>query len=308
MKLRRLQEGDKIGLIATGSAIDRERYEKGVGSIVDCGYEVVSPFDACGGEGVGFFAASAKTRAAGFMQLIEDKSVGAIISVRGGYGTQEVLPLLDYKKIAEAKKPIVGFSDFSSALLNISARAKVPTIHGPNLYQIAEFYQDKGGAGHRSLDALYRLLEDGGRQQYICKAFRAGESKGDLLAGNLCILCSLLGTPWDVSYEGKILAIEDVHEKPYRIHRMLRQLKDAGKFEKLAGVLFGNFSAASEVSGEISVQQVLESSLPDFFANTKYPVLSGAPLGHAGHNMPLVVGLKAEIKGEMLTIPGISKA
>lgn len=289
MAERKLKKGDKIGLIATASPIDEGRFNKGLEILESRGFKVECPIDACGSKSVGFFAASAEARANAFMSLAEDDEIASILSVRGGYGTQEVLPLIDFSKLQE--KQVIGFSDFTSLLLNLNSRSKAIAVHGPNLYQLADF-------SNESLDTYFDCLASGSLRECELEAERAGKAKGNLIAGNLTILCSLLGTPWDVDYEGKVLAIEDVNEKPYKVHRMLRQLKDAGKLDKLSGFIFGSFL------GE-SMEDVIRDSIKDFFGEFAYPILSGLSLSHGDDNSVFFLGEEVEIDDSKVTFKGL---
>ena len=122
---------------------------------------------------------------------------------------------------------------------------------------------------------------------------------GPLLCGNLSMLLSLLGTPWDIDYDGKILVLEDVAEAPYRVKRMLLQLKLAGKLDKLSGLAFGSFKNCEAKAGP-TLEEVLFQVLDEFLPKSNFPVIAQLPVGHEEHNMPLVLGAKSKIESGKL--------
>lgn len=285
-------------MIAPGSACDRLQLEAGLKEIKNRGFGSSIPLDptVCLGKSA-LTSADPADRAEALMSLVADPAVAAILSVRGGYGSMQLLPLLDYKAIGQARKPIVGYSDVSALLAVIAERSLIPTIHGPAV--AVEFASSQS---RESVEMLFSLLTDPNyRLEAECEIIRSGVAEGSLLAGNLSTLVSLLGTPWDLNYVGKILAIEDVSEPPYRIHRMLTQLGMAGKLDGLAGVVFGSISRAESGSGP-SIREVLEKSTGDVFVGTSYPILMGLGFGHEALNTPLPIGCRARIEENRFSV------
>lgn len=303
-KLRTVKAGETIGIASTGSPVAPECFHAGIEAIHKLGFKTKIPFDPSayyGKSDYGFASESKETRARAFMELIEDESVAAIIAARGGYGTISVLPLLDYQAIARGGKLVVGYSDVTVLIAAISNRANIPTLHGPTISAEFARYADCSYA-KESVDTLIAMMQDPQlRLQYPCEVIRDGEAVGKILAGNLTMLTTLLGTPWDLSYDGAILALEDVGEAPYRVHRALMQLKLAGKLRNLAGVVFGRFHNCQSSCGW-SVEDVMHKSSRDIFDEANFPIYYRLEFGHAGKNLPLPLGCRARMLDGQLSM------
>lgn len=298
IKGKALRGGETIGLITPGSPIQPELFQKGVSELEKRGFRVKSPFDPSAQyqkSDFGFASASPLARAEAFHALVRDSDVAAIIGVRGGYGSIDLLPILDFKLIRSLPKPIIGYSDMTVLLAAVTQHSQLVTIHGPTIG--AEFARASESAeAKESVESLFQLLMTPTfTAQYPCEVLRPGQGKGPILVGNLTMFLSLLGTPWDLPYDGKILILEDVHEPPYRIHRALNQLRLASKLSNLAGLIFGRFSQSQE-EGALSVDETLRYSLKDIFSGTSYPVLAGFQCGHDGKNIAVPQGAQGEIK------------
>ena len=297
-RVRSLRPGGCIGVVPPGSPLSPERFAAGIAEIERRGYTVKCPLDPSefyGRYDHGFASASPAARADALMTLVNDDEVDTILAVRGAYGTLDILPLLDFDVISGAKKAIIGCSDVTALLLQCAARAKIPSIHGPTL---GSSFADSATQveASESVDALLGLLSDPAcRIEQSCKVLRSGAAEGPILAGNLTMLVTLLGTPWDVSYEGALLVIEDVGEAPYRIHRAMTQLRLAGKLRVLSGLVFGRFARCSAAQGP-SVEEVFEMVVRDMLDGAEYPVFAGLESGHYGKNIPLSIGCMARME------------
>lgn len=303
-KAKPLTAGGTIGIFAPASPIRPEKFRAGIEEIQRRDYKVKCPLDPTGAYGhydFGFACASASTRVQSLMDLLEDDEVEAIISARGGYGSIQLLPLLDFKKIALVSKLIVGYSDVTVLLVTISNQSGLPSIHGPTVGQ--EFAMSSSSVdAQASVDALLTMMSDPTATfSFSGEILRDGTGKGPILAGNLAMFLSLLGTPWDVSYDDTILVLEETAEAPYRIHRALTQLKLCGKLSNLAGLAFGRCCYGRETQG-LSVDDVLRRSVAEILDSTHYPVLLGLEIGHHGVNYPLPLGCQARIENGTLKL------
>jgi len=308
-KGKALQPGAAIGVLAFGSPTKSDDFKRGVTELEQRGYQVISPLNPCNEDKDfkhGFASGSVSDRIQAFYQLLEDEQVSAVIAVRGGYGTLGLLPQLDFQKIAAHPKPIIGYSDITVLLLAIAEYAGVATVHGATISN--EFAHSSSSVDAKtSVDSLLSLLSDPHfTPKYSCEILRDGVGEGRVLAGNLTMLLTLLGTPWDVNYDGSILVVEDVNEAPYRIHRALTQLRLAGKLKALSGIVFGRFSggelsSSKEKSGP-TVGEMLKKSVNDIFEGTNYPILAGLEFGHCGTNISLPLGCAAKIAGGVLQV------
>jgi muramoyltetrapeptide carboxypeptidase len=226
-----------------------------------------------------------------------DPEVNGIMAVRGGYGCSRLLPLLDYEIIKSNPKALIGYSDITSLLYGIFSKTGLIGFHGPvgistfNDYSITHFnnilmktpqkYVMKNPS--EDIDQLY-VIKD-------------GVAKGELVGGNLSVLVSLIGTEYDVDTKDKIIFLEDIGEEPYRIDRMLTQMRQSGKFDNCSGVALGVFRRCDiskknpEFENSLTLREVLEDRLGDIGV----PVIYGLSFGHIENKFTLPFGIMAEL-------------
>ena len=289
LKPRRLGKGDRVALIAPASPFKREDFDAGVRELAALGFEPV--FDDRVFARSRFVAGEAALRAAALHDAWRDPSVGAIIAVRGGYGSAQLLPLLDAALMRSARKIFMGYSD-NTALLWYHLQHGVVSFHGPMI-------ELRLGAGPSRYDrrsflgAITAAEPLGALRPDSLEALRAGEAHGPLVGGTLTQLVASLGTPWAFAPpSGCLLFIEDIGERPYRIHRMLTQLAQAGVLGRARGLVFGELPSCDEPGGEHSIRDVLREFVSDFSG----PVLFGFPSGHTtGPTWTLPFGVQARI-------------
>ncbi|HUT77988.1 MAG TPA: LD-carboxypeptidase, partial [Polyangia bacterium] len=226
--------GGIIGLAAPAGAVEFARLAAGEASLRAAGFTVRRRDDLVSRHG--YLAGDDARRADEFMELVEDPGVHAIVCVRGGYGSHRIMARLDATRVRRAAKPLVGYSDVTTLLLWQLRCAGLVGFHGPML-------ERDGGMDPSGLEALAGLLTGTGSLPLRLQgsAGRGGRAEGLLIGGNLATLVASLGTPWEIETRGGILVLEDVGERPYRIDRMLQQLRAAGKLEGLEGVGVGHF-------------------------------------------------------------------
>jgi len=286
LKLKTVKPRAKIGIIAPSSPAHPELVDKGVKKLESLGFELISPLDPSKrfqNLGKNLASASAIDRAEAFMGLIERKDCEMILAVRGGYGSVEMLPYLDFEKIRQARKPVAGYSDVTALLSAIYRHSGIYTIHGPSL--AAEF------------NSLIEMVQGEAVSPFLVEQMIKGEAEGRLIVGNLSIFQTLLGTDWDLSFDDSILLIEDVGEAPYRIHRILTQLKQAGKFAGLRALVCGRFSKCKAEYGP-AVVDVIE----EIFSSLHIPVFETDCFGHNGLNQAIPYGAWCRVTGNCLKI------
>lgn len=304
MKIRvRPLSNRTVGVLALSSPANPERVERGRKWLESQGFRVVMPQDpslSYGNTGGGFSNSSAKERLQVLYGLLEDPEVDVVISARAAYGSAELLPQLDFKRIAQAKKAIVGYSDLTNLVVTIPQYAGICSIHGSMLSK--EFAEDSAEAEY-SRTSLLKLLSDPNYRFTGCvNEVRSGQGEGELVVANLAVLTTLLGTPWSPDLAGKILVLEEIGEAPYRIHRMLMQLQLSGKLAGLAALCFGSMTKC-ESKFPPTFTQMLESFVHEHLAGYNYPVVTGLPCGHEGRNEALPVGVRARVRqGEFAVI------
>ncbi len=278
-----LRPGDTVGVIAPSGPVDRERLLDGISYLQRRGYGVR--------EGASLYArtrylaGSDADRAADLNQMLGDREVRAIFTARGGYGSARLLDLVDYDLVREDPKIFVGFSDTTALQLGLYARTGLVSYSGVVLCKDV----DSDGLAEPTEAALWNGLTEGQHSTVGgLRALRTGRVEGPLLGGCLSLMVSLVGTPYLPDLDGSVLFLEDVNEPPYRLDRMLFQLRMAGIFDRVGGVVFGQFeecdAEAKEDGSPLEVFTAFAESVP-------CPVYSGLPYGHGRGRTVLPVGL-----------------
>ncbi len=276
----RLKPGDTLGIAAPSGPFDITIFERGMNVLREMGFTLKIP------EGIykrnGFLAGSDPERADIINGLVADPVVRGIVCARGGYGATRLEPYLNWESIRALPKIFIGFSDITVLHHLVVSRCGLTSFHGPMGTTL-------GGAEPESRRAFLQALTSEApivvpaRQPTV---IQAGEGKGPVAGGNLAMLCHLLGTPLQPDFSGRLLFLEEVNEAPYRIDRMLWQMKLAGCFRGLAGICFGDFVDCGDVVTIVAI-------IADLFQDSPYPVLTGLPVGHGRVNHTLPLGLEA---------------
>jgi muramoyltetrapeptide carboxypeptidase len=294
-----------IGIIALSSSCEEERFLKGVDFLKAQGLSVRVMLEPCLNYGKSahlFSSDSARKRAEALAELFSDSSIDAILAARGAYGSMEILPHFDFSLAIKHPKPVVGFSDTTAILLALYQKGRLPVVHGPSV----ESAFSKANEEPLALKSAMALLDylRGDASSMACRGqFRrlSGDvdSAGPLIGGNLCLLSALMGTPWEPDLTGHVLFLEEVGERPYRVHRMLLQLKLAGKLGRLRGVVLGQFNNCEHADAQTPD---LADVFRDIFSAYQYPVLGMVPAGHGLLNLPVPFGISVTISGDKLEL------
>jgi muramoyltetrapeptide carboxypeptidase len=286
VKLKAVQPGATIGLVAPSSYAMDERVERGIAALTAWGYKPRLGAHARS-RGPLYFSGTREERLADLHAAFADESIDAVMCLRGGYGSNYLLDGLDLDLIAAHPKPFFAYSDLTGVQLYLLDRIGLPAFHGP--MAAADFFL-ADGVHRESFDAAltgkaYSVGADEG-----LRPMRAGTARGVLYGGCLSILTALLGTPFEPKTEGKLLFLEDVGEKPYRIDRMLWQMRRAGKFEGVTGIVFG------EMLGCAAPDELLEQAIGNALDGMEVPMAFGLRSGHVSrHNVTLTFGVEAEL-------------
>ena len=301
IKPPRLNHGDTIGIVAPASApIDVKAIDRSVKVLQRLGFKV--KLEKHLRKKQGFLAGSDEERLGDLMSMFRDPEVKAILCVRGGYGTARLLPLLDYEVIRANPKIFVGYSDITSLHCAFLKKANLVTFHGPMLH--SDFC--KKDMPDFTLQSFLNTLTQPYAAGSICKTYhgkisvlRRGKASGRLLGGNISLLCTTLGTPYQPSFKKKILFLEDLEEAPYRFDRMLTHLLNAGVLQQVAGVAVGLNRNCIDPQAKKRKQywQTVEDVLKERLAPLKVPVVAGLPFGHVPLNATLPMGVPAELDG-----------
>jgi muramoyltetrapeptide carboxypeptidase len=288
-KLRRLQSGDRIALVAPASSFPHEEVSAGVAELGRLGFEAV--YDDTIFDKERFVAGSVATRVRAILTAWEDPSIAALIAMRGGYGSAQLLPFLDPGILTAGRKALIGYSDITS-LLDLYLRSGLTAIHGPMI----DRRLSKGASAYDE-DSFRRVLmqaEPAGEfSPAQLEVLHPGSARGVLVGGTLTQLMASMGTPWQFDPpQGSVLFLEDIGERPYRIHRLLTQAAQGGLFAHARAIVFGEFPGCNEPGGDPAIRDVLR----DFTADFRGPVLFNFPSGHtAGATWTLPFGVEAEV-------------
>ena len=283
-----LRPGETIAIVApAGRLVDRERFDAGVAHLQAMGYCLRYPHHLW--PGANHLADSDENRGRECNHLFADPEVKALIALRGGFGCLRMLEHLDLGVIATHPKLVVGFSDISILQNYLLMRTGLLSLHGPVVTSL-------DSADESARLRLARCL-GGFWQEPIAlpevRIVRPGKAQAaPLIGGNLASLVSLLGTPYDFSWDEKILFLEDVNEPFYRVDRMLTQLYLAGKFRQLSGLLLGDFSGFHGPN-DIRQNSYLESictRVLELCDHNPFPIWAHIPAGHRANNQTLPFG------------------
>ncbi len=280
-----LLPGDTVTVIAPSSPFRPDKFDRGLTIIRSMGFKVELPAGIFSANG--FLAGDDHCRAEMVNNAFKSPESKAIICARGGYGSIRILDKLEYDVIRKNPKIFVGFSDVTSLLTTIYEKCKLVTFHGPTITSLAD-------ADVETINALFSMFSSG-QVLTLCDStavsLRPGLAKGPVIGGNLTTLCHLVGTPFEPGFQNHILFLEDRGEAPYRIDRMLTQMKMAGCFEGLLGLILGSFSDCGALSDIFSI-------FDDCFSGLNIPILAGFKVGHEKSNMVLPIGLEATLNSD----------
>lgn len=288
-RLRRLQSGDRVALVAPASSFPHEELAAGVAELARLGFEAI--YDDSIFDKDRFVAGSVETRVRAIHDAWADPSIAALIAMRGGYGSAQLLPLLDPDLLRSGRKALIGYSDIT-ALLTLYQRNGLAAIHGPMIDR-----RISKGASAYDEDSFRRVMMQadpaGELRPAQLEVLHHGTATGTLTGGTLTQLMASMGTMFAFDPpEGAILFLEDIGERPYRIHRLLTQAAQAGIFANVRGIVFGEFPNCDEPGGDPAIKDVVREFMKDF----RGPVLFNFPSGHTtGATWTLPFGVSAEM-------------
>jgi muramoyltetrapeptide carboxypeptidase len=291
----RLRPGDTIGVAAPASPFEMETFQQGIAALESMGFQVLIAEDVY--ERSGYLAGSGAQRAGHLIRLFKDPRVNGIICARGGFGSMKILSLLDYDIIGRHPKIFVGFSDISALLTTLVQSCQMVAFHGPTITTL-------GHADHATLCALKEALSSDNPIEIRAEqgvVIRSGRACGRVSGGNLTTLCHLVGTPFAPWFKDRILLLEDKGEAPYRIDRMLTQMKMAGCFDGIAGLALGSFEGCGPLDEIYNLVELL-------FRKEKITILGGLPIGHGQRNLTLPMGLAATLDTDRQTLAFLEPA
>ncbi|MGH9312003.1 MAG: S66 peptidase family protein [Vicinamibacterales bacterium] len=290
VKPRALRPGDRVAVVSPASPFKRDEFDAGVAELRALGFEPV--YDERVFAKRGYVAGDPEVRAAAIHDAWTNPSVAALVGVRGGYGSIQVLPLLDPDLARTARKPFIGYSDLTSLLVFLNGACGLVAFHGPMLAR--RLGRGEEGYHRQSLLACVTRAEPAGE---LCpsglESLRPGEASGPLFGGTLSQLVGSLGTPYAFDPpDGFVLFLDEVGERPYRIDRMFTQLRLSGILGRARAIVWGELPWCDEPGGEYSARATAADLVRDFSG----PVLAGFPSGHTtGPAWTLPFGVRASV-------------
>lgn len=304
IKPKFLMPGDTVGIIAPSTAVtdpDDIRRAKEVLEYFGLKYKL--------GEhvlhGTGYKTRSIEERVSDLHAAFLDDEIRAVFAIRGGYGAPQLLDSIDYELIKKHPKILIGYSDITSLLLAIHKYSGLVTFHGPILlsafsnctigyFKKALFSTNPIGITENAKDKNIF------REVFPIRTVVPGKASGRLVGGNLTLVCNSLGTPYEIDTKGKILFIEDVGEEPYRIDRMLTQLRLANKFNDASGIVVGYCKGCGDdgLNTSRSFDQSLGEIVDNVFTKCNKPTIYGLTIGHTTNQFTLPLGVMAELDAD----------
>lgn len=304
LKPLRLKVGDTVGLVSPAGYIERQDIEDikkpltALGLKVKLGSHILNRY--------GYLAGTDINRAADLNAMFADASIQAILPMRGGWGCNRILPLLNYSLISSHPKIIIGLSDITSLLIAINSKTNLVTFHGPtgqsswNPFTVnyikrilfnGEFLTFQNSQGSNDNPATTQL-----RVQTITP----GKVRGKLVGGNLSVLTAMLGSDYLPDWKQTILFVEEIGEEIYRVDRMLTQLKLAGILGQIAGFVFGQCTDCDRLTRENAQKDgedslTLVQVLKDHIQPLRIPAWYGSMIGHVKNKFTLPIGVEVEI-------------
>jgi muramoyltetrapeptide carboxypeptidase len=277
-----LQPGDIIGMVCPAGTIPLETVQKCIETLTSWGF-TVKLGKTVGGKHFTFSGTDLE-RTADLQEMMDDENVKAILCARGGYGLCRIIGHLDFTALKRNPKWIIGFSDIT-VLHAALQKNQIMSIHGP---MAAAF--NKGAEGAPYVQALNSIF-NGKLCQYETPAHaynQLGSVTAPIIGGNLCLIAHLIGSVNSITTKGKILFLEDIGEFHYNLDRMVIQMKNAGLFHDLAGLVIGGFSAMRDEPTDIGAgaYEIIQSHIKEF----NYPICYDFPISHGLANYPIKLG------------------
>ena len=290
LKPRALKSGDRIAVVAPASPFKRDEFDAGIAELCSIGFEPV--YDESVFAATRYVAGSPAVRAAAISAAWTDRSVAGVIAVRGGFGSSQILPLLDRDEARRARKPFIGYSDLTSLLTFLTTGCELVAFHGPML--VGRLGRGEAGYDrHSLLNAVARPVPMGELAPEGLEVIARGDATGPLLGGTISQLVGSLGTPHAFKPPSRyVLLLEEVGERPYKLDRMITQLRQAGLLAHAVAVLVAQLLDCDEPTGELTARTVIHELFRDFPG----PVVIGFPSGHTnGPAMTLPLGVACRV-------------
>ena len=294
IKPPRLKPSATIGIVSPSYHIDEDVYNRTAKIFIEHGFNIIE------GKSVqltnNLYSGTPEQRAQDIMEMFANPKIDAIICARGGYGANRVLPLLDYEVIKQNPKIFMGYSDITAYLTSITQKTDLVTFHGPMLvtykngfieYNFSYFLKTLTG------DSPITILPPKDLRPRILKN---GKSEGSLWGGNLCLLLNRLGTPGQLNTKGTILFIEDIGEQHYRFDRMMVQMRNAGMFDNIKGLIIGELVDMEDSDPPFG--KTNDEIVMDVCGDLDIPIITNFTCGHGKYQATLPISIPVKLDAE----------
>ncbi|MFA5045392.1 MAG: LD-carboxypeptidase [Paludibacter sp.] len=286
-----LHANDQIRIVSPSGSIHPEYIDGATKVFSDWGLKVTEGKHAR--SEYGRFAGTPEQRTADMQEALDDPNVKAVLCSRGGYGLSQIIDKLDFRNFSTSPKWVIGFSDIT-VLHNVITNLGIASIHGIMAKHLTEL-PPNGEPALRLRKILFGELQNYSVSHHAQNKFGKAEAK--LIGGNLSVLMGLRGSRFDLDYSNAILFIEDIDEAPYKLDRMIQNLRFSGVLSQLSGLVVGQFSDCEE---DPQMKQTILEIVTDAIRDYNYPVCLNFPSGHVDYNLPLLMGanVKLEVSGK----------
>jgi len=313
IKPKGLNKGDKVGIIAPSSNVtDPEDISRAIKTIEYFG--LVPVLGEYIKNGTGYKTRLPKERVDDLHNMFENNEIKGIFAIRGGYGSPQILDLIDYELIQKNPKVFCGYSDVTALNIAITQNTGLVTFHGPVLLSNFSKYTEKSfvdnifvSENDNKFPIEYKNPDQkkGVVSMFPTLIINEGIAEGELTGGNLSLISSLMGTKFEIDTKDKIFFLEDVGERPFRIDRMLTQLRLAGKFDNAKAIIIGKCEDCTpEGSGASTWDRTVNEVYFDILGDLKKPIIANMMIGHSIDRLtlPLGINVKLDTLNESITI------
>ena len=299
IKPKCLQKNSTIGIISPSYWLDKKVLLSTSKYFTDLGYQL--EFGRSNNLKWGPFAGKPQERADDIHRMFENSNIDAIVCARGGYGANRVLPLLDYELIKGNPKIFIGYSDITAFLTSITQKTEIVTFHGPMLTTYRDSWVEYNYSLTQRVLSGEKYIKIYSPEGLETKILKHGDATGPLWGGNMCLLLNRLGTKEKLDTKEKILFLEDIDEYLYSFERMLVQMSEAGMFDKIKGLIFGELKDMKDQ--EVSFERTTDQIILDICGDLDIPILSNFPCGHGKFQATLPISIDAEITTKSKEMP-----
>ena len=299
IKPKALQKNSTIGIVSPSYWLEETILKKTTRFFTDLGYKI--KISASNNLQWGPFAGTPQERADDLHRMFTDPDIDAVMCARGGYGANRVLPLLDYELIRKNPKIFIGYSDITAYLTSITQQTNLVTFHGPMLTTYKSSWVDY------NYDLMNRVLTGDNNINIITprslktRILKDGTASGPLWGGNMCLLINRLGTLGALDTNGIILFIEDIDEYLYSFERMIVQMRTAGMFDKINGLIIGELKDMKDQ--DIKFGRNSDQIILDICGDLDIPIISNFPCGHGKYQATLPISIQTEINTSKIDAP-----